>query len=1203
VKANALRAAVRRSLLREFGGVAVRAKTKRSVKVILAVMAVVSASAPGSLAFAQGADSRKVNFYIPAQPLAPAIDAFSRVSGWQVGYSSQLGRAKTTRAVSGVMEPHQALMAMLDGAGIDVRITGPSSAALVDPVLASYNQAAAPDGAILLDTIEVSGKRAESSAITPYETPAATSHISGTDIERYRGSSPSDIFRGTPGVMSGDSRNSGGAVDVNIRGLQGQGRVKVSVDDAENAVTVYHGYQGQSNRTYIDPDLIAGIDINKGLDVASRGSAGSVNMRTVGANDIVKPGDTSGIRVKGGFGTNTTTPTPGNFGGYQWPDSNRSTLTESPTGLDRPGFLNPTSGSGSFVGAVKQENWDLLMAYAWRKQGNYFAGKNGGDGMAANPVLNDKGVFVNSGFTNYRPGEEVLNTQLQTQTFLTKANFRFDDGQSLQLTYNNYRGEGGYWLPVFGAMADMTQTAYGATTGTKIDTGTARYRWKPEDNDLIDLKATAWMTYFQLLNQARLYSSPGNGGTLLKPWPVSLGLSEVFRTGTNTTMWGTDVSNTSKFSLGGAGNLDLTYGLSYLGQNVGLNRYAEYYNFIMPSTGTRDEWGAFTKAAYKPVEWLTLNGGVRWSQFAAEGPTQRLFGATDTATPIESGPPRGASGYSPSAGVVIEPVKGTQFYTNYSSALRLPSLMETIGTFTIVEKGLKPERMNSWDAGVNINRESLLAANDSARLKFGWFNWDVKDYISRATQEVKQGTALRIHNIFGARFSGYELSTRYEVNGFTADFAANYFDKVQYCVTADTCGSMSLYGDYATNHVPPKYTLDLKLTQKLFDDRLTVGGRAYHVGPRSAGHGDVTSQGYSAFITQIQWKPYTLFDVFAEYKIDENLTASVRVENLTDQFYVDPLGLLPQPGPGRTFYASLTGQFGGNEALPRWSPPLRVATGARNPSVDWSGFYAGVHAGYGLTHTQGSSSVLDPTADNFGGRADAMAAGEAANLKFTGAQVGVQAGYNRQFANRFVLGIEADFGTTWAEGKQENRALDDDLLTAAGWKQSLTHHKIEWTSSVRGRLGYAFDNGLMLYGTGGVAILRESVDRDQYFVYSRGYDTVAGDLNYIHHVDQAAATRVGSILGFGGEYALNDHWSVKSDYTYSRFGSTDYTFDKATAGTGPEYQTRVQTGTDPLGNPRWKYTNHKGASDIVNGRRASNTLDLHSVKVGLNYRF
>ena len=119
------------------------------------------------------------------------------------------------------------------------------------------------------------------------------------------------MFRGTAGVMSGEARNGAGAIDVNIRGMQGMGRVATTIDGAENSVTVYQGYQGVSNRTYVDPDFIAGVDITKGADAASFGNAGSVAMRTVGADDIVKPGEKWGLKVKAGFGTNSSSPTEG----------------------------------------------------------------------------------------------------------------------------------------------------------------------------------------------------------------------------------------------------------------------------------------------------------------------------------------------------------------------------------------------------------------------------------------------------------------------------------------------------------------------------------------------------------------------------------------------------------------------------------------------------------------------------------------------------------------------------------------------------------------------------------------------------------------------------------------------------------------------------------------------------------------------------
>ncbi len=69
------------------------------------------------------------------------------------------------------------------------------------------------------------------------------------------------------------------------------GALRRTIDGAENSLSIYQGYQGLSNRTFVDPDFIGGIDITKGSDAASWGNAGAVAMRTINADDIVKPGE------------------------------------------------------------------------------------------------------------------------------------------------------------------------------------------------------------------------------------------------------------------------------------------------------------------------------------------------------------------------------------------------------------------------------------------------------------------------------------------------------------------------------------------------------------------------------------------------------------------------------------------------------------------------------------------------------------------------------------------------------------------------------------------------------------------------------------------------------------------------------------------------------------------------------------------------
>ncbi|MET3792362.1 TonB-dependent receptor domain-containing protein [Aquamicrobium terrae] len=1183
----------------------------------------------------EAATAQATSFSIPAQPLASALHAFSRASGWQIGYSSEIVRGKTSVAVSGTMPPARALQTMLSGTGISVSLTGPTTATLVDRVAQAFDVPA--DGAMVLATIDVQGST-ENTAYTPYETPAPTSHITADDIERFRGSSPADIFRGTAGVMSGEARNGAGAVDVNIRGMQGMGRVATTIDGAENAVTVYQGYQGVSNRTFVDPDFIAGVDITKGADTASWGNAGSVAMRTVSADDIVKPGNTWGVRVKGEIGTNTSKPHAGDKAGYQWPyapwDAAGEVPVASQTGMDRPSLLSPTRGAGSVIGAYKGEDFDFLAGYARRKQGNYHAGKHG---PSANPVnkgrqqwcpngvCNPNGTtywenyYENDGIVNYRAGEEVLNTQLETESWLAKLTARFAEDHTLQLGYTGYRSEAGDRLAsrLIGKHGQSEQQAQ--TAGTSLDTVTARYRWNPEDSDLFDLKGNLYWTHLELRNPIR----GGRGVT-----PEQIGLPAGFRVGSDSDMWGADLSNLSKFSTD-YGDVDLTYGLSYRGEDTRGSRHTaalEAWNTARDAV--RHEAAVYAKTAWKPVDWATLNAGLRYSHFWSKDrydPYER-----DNIESRVLGFRTDDGGFSPSVSVTLEPFDGSQFYVNYSNTLRAPSVIESVSAFNsvVANANVKPERSSNWEVGTNLTRDGLFMDDDRGMLKLGYFNWDVKDYIARSVRTGSGPLTLNIENIDRARFSGIELSGRYEIGGFTADLSANYFLNVEYCRTATTCENKSLYGDYATNHVQPEYTVDLTLSQKLLEDRMTVGGRISHIGPRAIGHGDVTAQGASEFISMVNWKPYTLVDLFAEYKITEDLTTAVRVENLFDRFYVDPLGLVTQPGPGRTFYASLTGSFGGEQTFQPLTNPLGGLIGGRGGrdgepvAIDWSGLYAGVHAGGAFGHTWGSTTTLD-------GSDSSIAARESADLKLNGAMFGVQAGYNWQLDNGLVFGFEGDWSKTYNITGSKKVLSTDPILATKGHVDAYTSYDIDWMASLRPKIGYAFSDRFMAYATGGLALARETQWRDQYISNLADEGRPNGTETTVFSVEKAAATRAGFTIGGGLEYALNDNWSIKADYTYSRFGKKDFKFRNARAGTGRDYTTTTSAivgyeTVDPSQDPNMAWlcdmdpsfcepyeqpiyetttTNHTGSSSTVNGRNASNALDFHTIKIGLNYRF
>ena len=158
-------------------------------------------------------------------------------------------------------------------------------------------------------------------------------------------------------------------------------------------------------------------------------------------------------------------------------------------------------------------------------------------------------------------------------------------------------------------------------------------------------------------------------------------------------------------------------------------------------------------------------------------------------------------------------------------------------------------------------------------------------------------------------------------------------------------------------------------------------------------------------------------------------------------------------------------------------PPARSYTPyvAVSTVYNWTGFYAGINGGY--SWGRGDSTAY------FGGVPLASASGSS-----SGFVAGALAGYNWQGNSPLVLGIEADLNTV---------------------------KDIPWTSSVRGRVGYAFDRWLP-YVTGGAAWAKVNFD-------------LPGT--------SWSETRFGWALGGGVEYAFNRNWRAGLEYRHTDFGT------------------------------------------------------------------
>jgi outer membrane immunogenic protein len=116
---------------------------------------------------------------------------------------------------------------------------------------------------------------------------------------------------------------------------------------------------------------------------------------------------------------------------------------------------------------------------------------------------------------------------------------------------------------------------------------------------------------------------------------------------------------------------------------------------------------------------------------------------------------------------------------------------------------------------------------------------------------------------------------------------------------------------------------------------------------------------------------------------------------------------------------------------------------------------------------------------------------------------GVQAGYNWRLNPSWVFGVEGDIQVTGAD------------QTFAPWKFSNP-----WFGTVRGRIGYTFDNNILFYGTGGLAF---GELRGETFGLSESH------------------TNAGWTAGVGAEFGFAPGWTAKVEYLYVNLSSNNFT--------------------------------------------------------------
>jgi outer membrane immunogenic protein len=196
---------------------------------------------------------------------------------------------------------------------------------------------------------------------------------------------------------------------------------------------------------------------------------------------------------------------------------------------------------------------------------------------------------------------------------------------------------------------------------------------------------------------------------------------------------------------------------------------------------------------------------------------------------------------------------------------------------------------------------------------------------------------------------------------------------------------------------------------------------------------------------------------------------------------------------------------------------LLAASSAQAANYNWNGFYVGGNVGYSWGKSDFDYSFGTAATSGVG------------SSKPKGVLGGLQGGYNWQ-NKQWLLGVEADFQLTGQKG--DSLSLCGDPQTCLRTFFSATQ-KLPWFGTLRGRLGFASADDLLLYGTGGIAWGRVKTE-----VSGQNGSTVPFN-------SDASTTKTGWTLGAGVEKAFASNWSVKLEYLYLNLGTVSQTIPAA----------------------------------------------------------
>jgi outer membrane immunogenic protein len=193
--------------------------------------------------------------------------------------------------------------------------------------------------------------------------------------------------------------------------------------------------------------------------------------------------------------------------------------------------------------------------------------------------------------------------------------------------------------------------------------------------------------------------------------------------------------------------------------------------------------------------------------------------------------------------------------------------------------------------------------------------------------------------------------------------------------------------------------------------------------------------------------------------------------------------------------------------------PIAKAPGASvKITQSWTGFYAGVHGGYGL-NILSADKLLGDDGGGGGGLSPFPIDAKAISERFL---YGARVGFDYELSKHLVVGVVADISRGGGRGQATVPPIND---VTTGF---LATSKIGTSWTVRGKVGYLADKTL-IFGTAGVAYAKNTMSSDSSL-----------DIGVV------TKSHTGWVAGVGIETLLLGDWRLGVEYRYLSLGTKEY---------------------------------------------------------------